>query len=119
MAGAQQGTKGPFQVWKLIVTGGGIKIGSKTIDGILTGTVSINPASIAATSRAATSVTIAGVKVGDTVVLEPPAALNDDLLYVGCRVTANDTVAVYLYNPTGGAIDDSARDWDYRVIRLS
>jgi hypothetical protein len=86
---------------------------------VLAGSVSVDPPSIAATTRAAVAVTIVGVSVGDKVLFEPPAALNDDLLFVGARVTATDTVTIYLYNPTGGAIDDSGRTWDYLWFDLT
>ena len=51
--------------------------------------------------------------------MTPPATLNDDLLYVGARVTADDTVTVYLYNPTGGGIDDGALDWGWLWFDLT
>jgi hypothetical protein len=75
--------------------------------------VSVNPASIATVTRGSVDVTVPGIAVGDMVVCYPPAALNDDLLYVGCRVTAANTVRLYLYNPTVGAIDDGALTWEF------
>lgn len=87
--------------------------------GITKGTVSINPASIAATSRAATTFTVTGAASGDILIMSPPAGLNDDLLFVGARVTGTDQGTVYLYNPTGGAIDDGALTWDYVLIEFS
>lgn len=100
---------------------GGINVGGGDIDlvGLNAGSVSIDPASIASVTRGVGVATIVGVALGDVVVMIPPAALNDDLLFVGARVTAADTVNVYLYNPTGGAIDDTARSWDYLHFALS
>lgn len=95
---------------------GGLSVGKGAVAdiyGIKTGQVSVNPPSIATVSRAAVAVTITGVKVGDKVVFEPPATLNDDLLFVGARVTGDDTVTIYIYNPTAGPIDDGALNWDY------
>jgi len=77
------------------------------------GTISINPDSIATVTRGATTFTLTGAKVGDVLVMNPPAALNDDLLYVGCAVTGDDEGTVYLYNPTVGAIDNAAATWTY------
>ena len=105
------------QLTDSVVLVGGINCGGGNID--LTrfnnGTVSVNPASIAAVTKLAHTVTITGIGLvaGDMMVFEPPAALNDDLIYLGCRVTGDDTVDLYIYNPTGGAIDDTARNWNY------
>jgi hypothetical protein len=111
-------SKGIVQAYRFVATGGGIKLGSKTLGGVLSGVVSVNPPSILATSRASVSVTIAGVKAGDLVVMEPPATLNDDLIYCGCEAGAG-VVYVNIYNPTGGAVDDTAKDWNYRIIQVS
>jgi len=96
---------------------GGMNFGGGNIDlnRFNSGSVSVNPASIAATTRLAHTATITGIGLilGDVIVLVPPAALNDDLLYVGCRVTGVDTVDIYIYNPTAGAIDDAALNWDF------
>lgn len=92
--------------------------GGTTVKKIQTGTVSVNPPSIATVSRGVATATITGVRVGDKVYLEPPATLNDDLLFVGARVTANDTVSIYLYNPTVGAIDDGALTWDFVWLKF-
>jgi len=100
---------------------GGINVGGGNIDltKINNGSVSVNPGSIATVARGAIAVTIAGVAVGDIVHMIPPAGLNDDLLFVGVRVTAANTVNIYLYNPTVGAIDDGALTWDYIHFGLS
>ena len=86
---------------------------------IQSGTISINPPSIATITRAAVTFTLTGAAVGDRIVMEPPAALNDDLVFVGARVTAADTVTVYIYNPTAGAIDDAAQTWNYLWFDLT
>lgn len=97
---------------------GAFRAGSgRKISKVFNATVSVNPASLAATTKAGTAVTVTGVAVGDLVVVEPPAALEDDLIFCGARVTGADEVTVYLYNPTGGAIDAAAANWDFRVIK--
>ena len=86
---------------------------------VRTGTIAIDPPSIATVSRGAATATLTGVKAGDIIVLQPPAALNDDLVFCGADVTADDTVTAYLYNPTGGSIDDSSRSWRYLWLDLT
>lgn len=77
---------------------------------ISTGTISIDPPSIATVTRGAPTFTLTGAAAGDFVVMLPPSTLNDDLCFVGADVGAN-TVTVYLYNPTAGPIDDTAKTW--------
>jgi hypothetical protein len=107
----------PLRITKGDAAVGGLVIGTgDTVYGTDAGTVSINPASIGATTRVGTTFTITGAKVGDILVMNPPAALNDDLIFAGCAITADDTATVYLYNPTAGSIDDAAQTWSYLWI---
>ena len=80
---------------------------------ITKGTVSVNPGNISATTRGSVNVTIANLGTDDRILLQPPSALNAGLLYVGHDITASNTVTIYLYNKTGGGIDDGALDWKY------
>ena len=105
--GKQRVTRGELLVGALNVGGG------TTVKKFKTGQVAVDPGPIASVSRGSVAVTITGLAVGDIVYFQPPAALNDDLVYHGCRVTGADTVTIYLYNPTGAAIDDTSRTWDY------
>lgn len=86
---------------------------------IMSGTVSVNPASIAAASTGDTTVTITGVASGDVVVMNPPDALEAGLAFGGCWVSAADSVKVRLVNPTAGAVDGAARNWTYAVFRMA
>jgi hypothetical protein len=110
MANALRITKGEASMGAVVVGTG------DTVYGFDFGTVSINPASISATSRGATTFTLTGAKVGDVLVMNPPSGLNDDLVFVGCAVTGASEGTVYLYNPTGSAIDDTAATWTYLWI---
>jgi hypothetical protein len=107
------------------VSRGRVKIGALQIgNGTLTkqmkyGSVSINPASIATVSRAATTFTVTGAAVGDMLVMSPPATLNDDLIFCGAKITGANTGTMYLYNPTGGPIDDGALTWEYLWFDLT
>jgi hypothetical protein len=96
-----------------------IKIGSSgtALSNVSTGTLSVNPACIGANSRGSVSMTLTGCETTDRETLQPPASLNDDLLYVGCRVTAANRLTIYLYNATGGTVDDGALNWDYLWVK--
>jgi hypothetical protein len=86
---------------------------------IKTGTVSVNPASIATLAVGEVTLTISGAVVGDKVVMNPPAAgLTAGVFYTGdARVSAADTVKIRIYNSTGGSVDEAAATWDYCLIR--
>jgi hypothetical protein len=107
------------------VTRGRALVGSVNVGGgsnikkIQAGTVSLDPGSIAAATRGSVTFTLTGARAGDRVYVTMPAALEDDLLPLGARVTADDTVTVYLYNPTAGAIDGAALTWDYLWLDLT
>ena len=83
------------------------------------GTAEVNPASIAATTRGSVTFTLTGAKTTDLIIVNPPADLNDDLLFVGAAITAADTVSLYLYNPTASGIDDTARTFSYVWIDMT
>jgi hypothetical protein len=73
-------------------------------------TVTIDPASLAAGAVAETTVTVTGATTAMGVVVQPPAALTAGLVY-SARVSAANTVAIRLYNPTGSAIDQASGSW--------
>lgn len=77
------------------------------------GTLSVNPASINDQVRGSIAVTLTGVAAGDLLVLEPPDNLEAGLAYAGHRITATNTVTIYLYNSSGGAVNGAALDWRY------
>ena len=83
------------------------------------GTIAIDPGSIGSVTRGAITWTLTGAAVGDRLVMEPPAALNDDLIYAGCRVTADNQATVYIYNPTGGTIEYASQTWNYTWYDLT
>ena len=119
-------SKGPVLAYSIELSAGdgvtidedGISVGGTAVSNItiVTGTVSVNPPSIAATTRTAVDVTVTGVVATDIVIAEPPSALNDDLIFCGVVADAGKFI-VSLYNPTAGSIDDSARTWTYKIIR--
>ena len=79
--------------------------------------VSVDPGSIASVSRGTGTAACSGAVSGDFVLVVPPSTLHDDLVFCGAYVSAPGVVTIALYNPTGGAIDDTARNWDVLLLR--
>ncbi|GBD04586.1 hypothetical protein HRbin20_00151 [bacterium HR20] len=98
---------------------GTVQVGTSgtPMNAIMHGTVSVDPPSIGANSSATLSVTITGVEPGDRVFLTPPDTFEDDLIFQGAAVTATNTVTIKIRNILGLAVDGSARDWNYLVIK--
>ena len=93
---------------------GALQIGDNDmVYGIEFGTVAIDPASINATTRGGTTFTLTGAATTDIIIVNPPADLNDDLIFTGAAVTAADTVTIYLYNPTASGIDQASATFSY------
>jgi hypothetical protein len=111
-------TKGTAIVGDLIIDGGGA-VTSSPIKAVQAGTASLDPGSISTVSRGSVTFTLTGAASGDAIVMMPPSALNDDLIFCGADVTSANTVTVYLYNPTAGSIDDTARTWKYVWLDLT
>jgi hypothetical protein len=85
---------------------------------LVVGTVSIDPASLAALTKVGEDFTLTGAQAGDAVIMIPPATLEDDLIPCGAVVTAADTVTVYLYNSSDGAVDGADLTWTYMWYKL-
>lgn len=99
---------------KLLAVGGGTPIYKiRKVD------VTVDPASIATLSTGSTAVAVPGVAAGDLVYPIPPAALEDDLICKGARVTANDQVTFYLYNASAGSVDGASLVWTCLIIEFS
>jgi hypothetical protein len=97
----------------------GMKVGSgTTITKVLKGTVAVDLASLATVTAADKDITIAGAAVGDTVIIQPPAAdMTAGLLVCQAWVAATDTVTVRVYNASGSTIDEASATWVYTLIR--
>jgi len=102
-----------------ILTRGKAKIGGLAMPGgtfvrkIVKGSISVNPPNLTAVTAGTVSLTITGVRVGDMVFMTPNSAFEAALVYVGARVTADDTVVVDIHNPSAGTVDGAALSWDY------
>lgn len=107
--------KGNLSVSGFSTLTSGVKVGTDGSDlyKIVSGTVSVDPGSIGAATKGSVNVTLTGLKTTDRVILHPPSTLNAGLLYCGCDVTANNTLTIYLYNQSGGSINDTATTWKY------
>ncbi len=84
------------------------------------GTFTLDAASIAAAAQGVETVTITGAKVGDPVFVNA-RALGNRAAVVGAKVTAADTVSVYinnLYDATT-AVNLADTTFDYILFHLS
>lgn len=104
-----------------VISQNGFKItqSGQAITYVKSGTVSVNPASLATLASSETSVTISGAAVGDIVIMNVPASLETGLAFSGARVSATDTVLVRLTNVTAGSVDGAALNWTYSIIRIA
>lgn len=94
------------------------KIYSKLTNYRTDGTVTIDPADLAANTCAETTVTITGAATGDKIVLVPPSGgLTLGLLQGQARISATDTVKLPLCNVTSGSINQASGSWGYTIFR--
>jgi len=95
-----------------------IQAGGPVAFAVYTGTVTVDPANASSGhEKVDTDVTITGAAVGDIVVLEPPDALEDDLVPAGAVVVSANTVTVKLY--AGAAVNGASRTWRYLWVDLT
>lgn len=103
-----------------VTLNGSLSVGSgaTTLSRILRGTVAVNPSSVSAGAVSVQSFVLTGAAVGDSVVLNPPpAGLRTGLLVMQAQISAANTLSVTFFNPTGGAIDEAAGNWNYLIVR--
>jgi hypothetical protein len=123
-----EGTETSGQTWEIRENAGNASIVPVTGTGTLTlgsagtgfqsllhGSVSVDPASIAANVCANTDVTVTGLATTDRVFVS--AVLAENLAVSGASVSAANTLRIRLCNVTAGAIDGAATTWNYVVIR--
>jgi len=84
------------------------------------GTFTLDPASIAAAAQGVETVTITGAKTGDQVFVNAQA-LPLMAIMAGAKVTATDTISLYLNNAYDSvtAVDIASKTFDYMLIHLS
>lgn len=76
----------------------------------------VDPASLAAGAAAETDVSIAGVKAGSCILVQPPSDLNAGIVSLGARCAADGTVKLRLLNTTSGAVDVASKTWTFVVV---
>lgn len=92
--------------------------GGTAITKILKGSVTIDPASINATTVSSQTFTLTGAATGDSLVLNPSSAgLTAGMLVSQVFVSAANTITVVFYNTTGSPIDLASASWTYSIIR--
>jgi hypothetical protein len=88
--------------------------------------VTLDPASVGIGAVADQLVTVAGVRFQDDqsnpidicLSAQEPAAVAAGIVVVSCRVTADNTITVRLFNPTAGAVDLASGSWLFAVGRF-
>lgn len=84
------------------------------------GTFTLNAASIAAAAQGVETVTITGLATGDQAFVncQVPTAM---LIVAGCKVTATDTLTVYLNNAYDAttAVDPADLTYDVMIVHKS
>lgn len=81
---------------------------------------SIDPASVAAAAQGIETITIPGARAGDPV-MASVEAIETQLLPQGAKVTADDTVSVYINNGINAttAINGGAKLWYIDILKLA
>lgn len=86
---------------------------------LLTGSMTVDPASIAANTTANTDVTVNGVKSGDVVSVYPPATFENGLVVQGATIPSDNTIRIRISNHSAGAVDAASATWLYKVVRAN
>lgn len=98
----------------------GIKKRGSAVKDLLTdlfvSTITLDPPSLTTMTGAVPSgITVTGALLGDRVELFPPYDMQGIIAFG--YVSAQDTVKISLFNPTGGTIDLASGSWTIHVIR--
>lgn len=96
-----------------------VNIGSGTvITKVVKGTVTVDPASVNADTVSSQTFTLTGAVVGDSLILNPPAAgLTAGMVVGQWFVSDADQITIVFFNQTGAPIDLASADWNYTLIR--
>ena len=98
---------------------GGVQIGTTSeVRGIKYDSAAIDFASVAAGETGSGTITVTGAAAGDIVVVNPPA-LTTGLGFAGAKVTAANTVTVYVVNASADTIDEGSATFTYLWIDLT
>lgn len=83
----------------------------------LSGTIVVDPASIAAGAAGNTVVAVAGALTTDVVCLTPPSDLEAGLAVQGGFVATAGNITVRMVNHSAAAVDGASKTWRYALIR--
>jgi hypothetical protein len=83
----------------------------------ISGSVAVDPASLAAGVSGNTDVTVPGLTTDMVVFANPAGALDTGLAYQGCSVPAADTLRIRLANFTAGAVNGASLTWNYLAFK--
>jgi len=81
------------------------------------GTFTLNPDTINTNAEAETTLTLAGVKSGDLVFVNP-RSLDTSLVAKGARVTATDEIGVRIANVSAASVNGGEVTYDYQVFKF-
>ena len=85
---------------------------------LLTGTVAIDLASIAASAIGEHEASVANAAVGDIVILTPPSGgLNADLVVCDARCSGAGKIKVRVFNAGTGAVNNAEVTFNYLLLR--
>lgn len=77
---------------------------------------SLTPAEVATVVAPAQTFTVTGVKLGDTIIVNPPAQ-TAGVAITNAYVSAADTISIQFVNPTAGALTPAAGTHVITVVR--
>jgi len=85
-----------------------------TLDGVLTGSTTYDPASLADGAGETKSLTVTGAALGDFCLVSAPYDLQD--VIATCYVQAANTVEIRLQNESGSTVDLASGTWRVLII---
>lgn len=89
---------------------------SLSIPKVFTYSVSLNPGSVAANTKARQTFTVTGINVNDIISVNAPS-LTAGLDMIGFRVSALNTLELVFWNSTAAPIDEGAGTYSIFAIR--
>ena len=83
------------------------------------GTVDIEPGGVAGDAKEDTTVEVDGVETGDVVFMTAPSDLEDNLVFIGAKVTDDNEVTVSIKNLDSGETTGAEKTWGIVVLKTS
>ena len=97
--------------------GGRAASGSSKLKWMKHAKVNVNLTSVAANTQEEQTIPVPGAQIGDVAVVTP-GNLSAGLAVGASRVSAADTVSVWLINTTAGALDPNPADFEVLLFRF-